>query len=123
MAIDKGFKVSVIPGPSAPLAALAISGLASDSFAFDGFTTPLTASFDALAGQTYHLVIAISDIGDGNFDSAVFLEKAVNSSQLIQGTAVAGVQPMNAGYMELFGFNLNEGAFPRLDSVGIDGYL
>jgi len=37
MAIDKGFKVSVIPGPSAPLVALAISGLASDSFAFDGF--------------------------------------------------------------------------------------
>lgn len=37
MAIDKGFKVSVIPGPSAPLAALAISGLPSDSFAFDGF--------------------------------------------------------------------------------------
>ncbi|MBM3655751.1 MAG: 16S rRNA (cytidine(1402)-2'-O)-methyltransferase [Actinobacteria bacterium] len=37
MAIDKGFRVSVIPGPSAPLAALAISGLPSDSFAFDGF--------------------------------------------------------------------------------------
>lgn len=37
MAIDKGFKLSVIPGPSAVLAALALSGLPTDSFAFDGF--------------------------------------------------------------------------------------
>lgn len=122
--------IALVPGSSDPVAIAHINAvtnpefyqepLATDSFAFDGFTTPLTATFNAVAGQTYHLIIAISDIGDGNFDSAVFLEKAVNSAQLIQGTAVAGVQPMNAGYMELFGFNLNEGAFPRLDSTGID---
>ena len=37
MAVDKNFKVSVIPGPSAVLAALALSALPTDSFAFDGF--------------------------------------------------------------------------------------
>ena len=37
MAIDKGFSVKVIPGPSAVLAALVLSGLPTDSFAFDGF--------------------------------------------------------------------------------------
>ena len=37
MAIDKGFSIKVIPGPSAVLAALALSGLSTDSFAFDGF--------------------------------------------------------------------------------------
>ena len=37
MVIDKGFSVKVIPGPSAVLAALALSGLSTDSFAFDGF--------------------------------------------------------------------------------------
>ena len=37
MAIDSGFKVSVLPGPSAVLAALTLSGLPTDSFAFDGF--------------------------------------------------------------------------------------
>ena len=37
MAIDKGFSIKVIPGPSAVLAALALSGLSIDSFAFDGF--------------------------------------------------------------------------------------
>ena len=36
-AIDKGFRVESIPGPSAPIAALAASGLASDTFAFLGF--------------------------------------------------------------------------------------
>ncbi|MFM8404935.1 MAG: 16S rRNA (cytidine(1402)-2'-O)-methyltransferase [Actinomycetota bacterium] len=37
MAIEKGYSVTVIPGPSAVLAALALSGLPTDSFAFDGF--------------------------------------------------------------------------------------
>ena len=37
MAIEKGYKVKIIPGPSAVLAALALSGLPTDSFAFDGF--------------------------------------------------------------------------------------
>jgi len=43
-AIDAGIRVEPIPGPSAVLAALAASGLASDSFAFLGF--PPTRSKD-----------------------------------------------------------------------------
>ena len=36
-AIDSGVPLSVLPGPSAPLVALALSGLPSDRFAFEGF--------------------------------------------------------------------------------------
>lgn len=36
-AIDAGVPVSVVPGPSAVLAALALSGLATDRFCFEGF--------------------------------------------------------------------------------------
>lgn len=36
-AVAAGVEVTVLPGPSAPLAALAVSGLPTDRFAFEGF--------------------------------------------------------------------------------------
>ena len=41
---------------------------------YDGFTKVLTAQSDVLCGQTYHLIIAIADTGDGILDSGIFLE-------------------------------------------------
>lgn len=41
---------------------------------YDGFTTKLTAEADVLCDETYHLVLAIADVGDGIYDSGVFLE-------------------------------------------------
>ncbi len=46
----------------------------SNSVQYDGFTTVLTASSVVQCGQTYHIKIAISDIGDALFESAVFLD-------------------------------------------------
>lgn len=37
LAIEAGVDLGVLPGPSAPLAALALSGLPTDRFAFEGF--------------------------------------------------------------------------------------
>jgi len=37
LAIEAGVELGVLPGPSAPLAALALSGLPTDRFAFEGF--------------------------------------------------------------------------------------
>lgn len=41
---------------------------------YDGFTKVLTATSQVQCGQTYHLTIAIADVGDGILDSGIFLE-------------------------------------------------
>ncbi len=44
---------------------------------YDGLTTPLPASFNAVGGETYHAKLVIGDGSDTAFDSGVFL--SVNS--------------------------------------------
>jgi gliding motility-associated-like protein len=43
---------------------------------YDGFTKVLEAVSQVQCGQTYHLIIAIADVGDGQWDSGIFLEAA-----------------------------------------------
>ncbi len=43
-ALEEGLPVTTVPGPSAPLAALLLSGLPSDRFLFTGFLPPKTAA-------------------------------------------------------------------------------
>lgn len=47
---------------------------------YDGYTVSLEAACQVQCGQTYHIKIAINDAGDGNWDSAVFLEASSFSS-------------------------------------------
>jgi gliding motility-associated-like protein len=41
---------------------------------YDGFTDVLQAVAKVECGQTYHLILAIADVGDGIYDSGIFLE-------------------------------------------------
>lgn len=41
---------------------------------YDGFTTVLKAISPLICGETYHIKLAIANIGDGGYDSAVFLK-------------------------------------------------
>lgn len=41
---------------------------------YDGFTDVLEASSRVQCGQTYHLILAVADVGDGIYDSGIFLE-------------------------------------------------
>jgi 16S rRNA (cytidine1402-2'-O)-methyltransferase len=43
-AIEKGVRVTCLPGPSAPITALVLSGLPTDKFCFEGFLPPKTIS-------------------------------------------------------------------------------
>ena len=55
-AADAGIDVSVVPGPSALLAALAVSGLASDRFVFEGFLARKgKARAQALEGMAHEM--------------------------------------------------------------------
>lgn len=47
---------------------------------YDGFTVPLTAISPVVCGQQYHIKLAIADVGDGAYDSGVFLEAGSFSS-------------------------------------------
>jgi gliding motility-associated-like protein len=48
---------------------------------YDGFTDVLEAVSAVQCGQTYHLILAISDVGDGSWDSGIFLEANSLSSK------------------------------------------
>jgi len=39
---------------------------------YDGFTDVLTAVSKVQCGQTYHLILAVADVGDGQWDSGIF---------------------------------------------------
>ncbi|HEY0091854.1 MAG TPA: choice-of-anchor L domain-containing protein, partial [Flavobacterium sp.] len=47
---------------------------ATPSIQYDGFTTVLTAAATVQCGETYHIKLAISNVGDSALDSGVFLQ-------------------------------------------------
>jgi hypothetical protein len=53
---------------------------------YDGFTIPIEAQIAVTPGQTYKVKIAVADIGDASWDSAVFVEK-ISSFNLDLGDA------------------------------------
>lgn len=46
-----------------------------NTIAFNGFTKPLKAYSEVICGETYHIKLAITDVGDQNYNSGVFLKK------------------------------------------------
>lgn len=54
---------------------------------YDGFTDVLQAISQVQCGQTYHLILAIADVGDGAWDSGIFLEaNSLSTSTPVQVT-------------------------------------
>lgn len=62
---------------------------------YDGFTKVLTAQGKVQCGQTYHLVLAIADVGDGIYDSGIFLE--ANSLSSATPVDISYVLSQNTG--------------------------
>ena len=78
-----------VPGASGTAGgctSLAYSSLYTDNtggttVTYDGFTHPLTAKAAVICGQSYHIKLAIADVGDNAYDSGVFFEAGSFSSQ------------------------------------------
>jgi hypothetical protein len=52
---------------------------------FDGFTTVLVAQAAVIPGTTYHLKMALADVGDNIFDSGIFLKAKSMKSYMLTG--------------------------------------
>lgn len=78
------------------------TGLNSTNFVFDGYTVPLEAKFYAQVGNTYHIKLVISDVSDGVYDSAIFLDEQESNND-ISGSLTVNGQPAE-GVLEVFNF-------------------
>ena len=61
-----------------------VSNAGGPDIEYDGYTVRLKAAVKVECLETYHVKIAIADVGDGAYDSAIFLEEnSLNSMGLI----------------------------------------
>lgn len=51
-----------------------VTNTGGTTIAYDGFTVPLRAQFPTIPCSTYRIILIIADVGDGAYDSGVFLE-------------------------------------------------
>ncbi|MBK7346036.1 MAG: choice-of-anchor L domain-containing protein [Chitinophagaceae bacterium] len=68
-------------------------------FSHDGHTTVLRALAVVQPCQTYHLKLVISDVGDGVWDSGVFLEAGSLSSNILALTTVTDLDTSGINYL------------------------
>jgi gliding motility-associated-like protein len=77
------YNIALVPSTSTPVTIDNVNSFSNSQYyidnqfgatiAYDGFTTPLTASVQVVPCSTYHMILVIADGGDGIYDSGVFL--------------------------------------------------
>ncbi len=89
--------IAIIPGTSLPVAINNVNASLNSAYfvdnqaipgmtiVYDGFTTPLMAGIHVIPGSSYHLKMAIADVGDAVFDSGIFLKAQSMKSYMITG--------------------------------------
>ena len=71
---NETFYVSNITTTDAQNCEISYNPTYQDLIEYDGFTIPLTASFQVIPCETYRIRLVLGDVGDAILDSAVFLE-------------------------------------------------
>ncbi len=71
----------------------------ADDIEFDGFTAVMTATAVVQPCQTYHIKLAVGDVGDEQYDSAVFLEaNSFNAGGQAKAQGISAVTGTNIVY-------------------------
>lgn len=90
--------IALIPGTATPVSINNVNHLTNSTYfvhnqnlggatiVYDGFTVVLTAWLNVIPCTQYHIKLAIADIADGIYDSAVFLEANSFSAPEVSGT-------------------------------------
>ncbi|TVR76469.1 MAG: hypothetical protein EA412_13570 [Chitinophagaceae bacterium] len=90
------------PGESLAFSSLYVNNISPasptyNSIIFDGLTGILTAEIEVIPCQTYTLKLAIADVGDGVFDSGVFVEEISSPEVEMEVSTQAGIPYAVAG--------------------------
>lgn len=95
---------------------------AENVLAYDGYTTPLTATISTVPCETYQITIAVGDAGDAILDSAVLLQAQSFSAGVdVEVTAanLSGVQSTPSGCDEGGSFVFVNGGEPFSEDVTV----
>ena len=81
---DDAINIALIPGTTTPVSINNLNAATNSEYyidnqeglciEYDAFTSVLTASADVIACETYHIKLAVADVGDGIYDSGVFIQ-------------------------------------------------
>ncbi len=94
------FNVNDVPGGGCPNnQTYYIDNAANTFFTHDGHTKVLTALAKVSPCEKYHLKLVISDVGDDQYDSGVFLEAKSLSSNAISMTNLTQTDPGGNSYL------------------------
>jgi hypothetical protein len=129
--ITSPVNIALIPGTATPIAINSVNHMTNSSYyidndsppgnilQYDGMVRLTTEAFPVEPNQTYHILLLVSDIGDGIFDSGVFLELIQGTQELCGQILYEGL-PAGPGYVELIGYRIHETDTVVLDTAFTD---
>ncbi len=129
--ITTPINIALVPGTTVPIAINNVNHITNSSYftdneiisgshlQYDGFVRLKTEKFPIQPGQTYHILLLVSDVTDPIYDSGVFLELQ-NGSQNLCGQILYEDLPAGPGYVELIGYKVNEADAYVIDTAIVD---
>lgn len=81
---NDAINIALIPNTTTPVSINNVNAITNNQYyvdnegglcvEYDAFTAVLTATAEVVACETYHIKLAVADVGDGVFDSGVFIQ-------------------------------------------------